>query len=63
MGMGPVFRCNRSVLEVFAADRARMIQRLYPTREDTLGVGFLVREIGHCSAVWLNQALNLTWQP
>jgi beta-fructofuranosidase len=35
---------DRSVLEVFAADRACMTQRLYPTREDSLRVSYLVRE-------------------
>jgi beta-fructofuranosidase len=56
---------DRSVLEVFAADRACMTQRLYPTREDSLGVGFLVKEgsaIVHrlrawrMTAVWPNKA-------
>jgi beta-fructofuranosidase len=56
---------DRSVLEVFAADRACVTQRLYPTREDSLGLGFLVREglvIVHrlsawrLAAVWPNQA-------
>jgi hypothetical protein len=37
----PVFRCNRSVFDVFAANRACMIQRLYPTREDSLGVSMV----------------------
>jgi Cu/Ag efflux pump CusA len=38
-----------------------MIQRLrlYPTREDSLGVSFLVRGIGHCSAVWLKEFGNI----
>jgi beta-fructofuranosidase len=46
---------DRSVLEVFAADRACMTQRLYPTREDSLGVSFLVREgsaIVHRLCAW-----------
>jgi beta-fructofuranosidase len=55
---------DRSVLEVFAADRGCITQRLYPTREDSLGVSFLVREgsaIVHrlrawrMAAVWPNQ--------
>jgi beta-fructofuranosidase len=58
---------DRSVLEVFAADRACMTQRLYPTREDSLGVSFLIRKgsaIVHrlrawrMAAVWSNQALQ-----
>ena len=58
---------DRSVLEVFAADRGCMTQRLYPTREDSLGVSFLVRKgsaIVHrlsawrMAAVWPNQALQ-----
>jgi hypothetical protein len=56
---------DRSVLEVFAADRGCMTQRLYPTREDSLGVSFLIRKgsaIVHrlsawkMVAVWPNQA-------
>jgi hypothetical protein len=31
---------DRSVLEVFAADRACVTHRLYPTREDSLGLGY-----------------------
>jgi beta-fructofuranosidase len=59
---------DRSVLEVFAADRACMTQRLYPTREDSLGVSFLVREgsaivhrlsVWRMAAVWPNQASGL----
>jgi beta-fructofuranosidase len=34
---------DRSVLEVFVADRACATQRLYPTRDDSLGLGFRVR--------------------
>ena len=64
MGRGPVFRCNRSVLEVSAADRACMIQRLYPTREDSLGASFLVRgDRPLFSGLAKNQALKLTWLP
>ena len=56
---------DRSVLEVFTADRGCMTQRLYPTREDSFGVGFLVKEgfaIVHrlrawrMTAVWPNKA-------
>jgi beta-fructofuranosidase len=46
---------DRSVLEVFAADRTCMTQRLYPTREDSLGVSFLVRKgsaIVHRLCAW-----------
>ena len=46
---------DRSVLEVFAADRACVTQRLYPTREDSLGLSFLVREgsaIVHRLCAW-----------
>jgi len=55
---------DRSVLEVFAADRACVTQRLYPTREDSSGTGFLVREgsaivhrlsVWRMTAVWPNQ--------
>jgi beta-fructofuranosidase len=35
---------DRSVLEVFAGDRGCITQRLYPTRADSLGVSFAVRE-------------------
>ena len=35
---------DRSVLEVFLADRACITQRLYPTREDSLGVSFTVKK-------------------
>ncbi len=34
---------DRSVLEVFLADRAFITHRLYPTREDSLGVSFVVK--------------------
>jgi beta-fructofuranosidase len=56
---------DRSVLEVFLSDRACVTLRLYPTREDSLGVSLLVREgsamvhrLGawRLSAVWPNQA-------
>jgi sucrose-6-phosphate hydrolase SacC (GH32 family) len=56
---------DRSVLEVFAADQACLTLRLYPTREDSLGLSFMVREgsaIVHrlsawkLAAVWPNQA-------
>jgi len=46
---------DRSVLEVFAADRACVTQRLYPTRESSLGLSFLVREgsaIVHRLCAW-----------
>jgi beta-fructofuranosidase len=55
---------DRSVLEVFLSDRACMTHRLYPTREDSLGVSFLVREgsamvhrlrAWRMDAVWPNQ--------
>ena len=58
---------DRSVLEVFVADRACMTQRLYPTREDSLGVSFSVRKgsaIVHrlcawrMAPVWSSQALQ-----
>jgi beta-fructofuranosidase len=35
---------DRSVLEVFVADRACVTQRLYPTRHDSVGLSFRVRE-------------------
>jgi beta-fructofuranosidase len=35
---------DRSVLEVFLADRACITQRLYPTREDSLGVHCAVKK-------------------
>ena len=34
---------DRSVLEVFLADSACITQRMYPTREDSLGVSFAVK--------------------
>jgi beta-fructofuranosidase len=35
---------DRSVLEVFLADSACITQRMYPTREDSLGVSFSVKK-------------------
>lgn len=46
---------DRSVLEVFAAERVCITQRLYPTRKDSLGSGFTVKKgstIIHRLAVW-----------
>jgi beta-fructofuranosidase len=46
---------DRSVLEVFLADQACITQRLYPTREDSLGVSFAVKKgsiIVHCLTAW-----------
>ena len=46
---------DRSVLEVFLADRACITQRLYPTREDSLGVNVAVKEgavMVHRLAAW-----------
>ena len=63
MGGDQCFRCNRSVLEVFAADLG-----LYnPTREDRLGVSFrsegsaIVLQLGKIGRFGNNT--NLTWQP
>ena len=35
---------DRSILEVFLADSACITQRLYPTREDSLGASFAVKK-------------------
>jgi sucrose-6-phosphate hydrolase SacC (GH32 family) len=35
---------DRSVLEVFLSNSACITQRLYPTREDSLGVSFSVKK-------------------
>ena len=46
---------DRSVLEVFLADSACITQRLYPTREDSLGVSFAVKKgsiIVHRLTAW-----------
>jgi beta-fructofuranosidase len=46
---------DRSVLEVFLADQACITQRLYPTREDSLGISFAVKKgsiIVHRLAAW-----------
>jgi beta-fructofuranosidase len=46
---------DRSVLEVIAAERVCITQRLYPTRKDGLGSGFTVKKgstIIHRLAVW-----------
>jgi len=46
---------DRSVLEVFLADRACITQRLYPTREDSLGLSFTIRcgsAVIHRLSVW-----------
>jgi beta-fructofuranosidase len=46
---------DRSVLEVFLADRACITQRLYPTREDSLGVHCAVKKgavMIHRLAAW-----------
>ena len=46
---------DRSVLEVFLADRACITQRLYPTREDSLGVHCAVKTgsiMVHQLAAW-----------
>jgi beta-fructofuranosidase len=56
---------DRSVLEVFVCDRACVTLRLYPTREDSLGVSLSVREgsatvrrlrAWRMNAVWPQQA-------
>jgi beta-fructofuranosidase len=63
---------DRSVLEVFAADRTCITQRLYPTREDSLGVSFLVRKgsanvhrlcAWRMAAVWPNKAPPMAKRP
>jgi hypothetical protein len=63
MGGDQCFRCNQSVLEVFAADLG-----LYnPTREDRLDVSFwsegsaIVLQLGKIGRFGNNT--NLTWQP
>jgi beta-fructofuranosidase len=35
---------DRSVLEVFAGDQVCLTQRLYPIREDSLCLSFMVKE-------------------
>jgi beta-fructofuranosidase len=51
---------DRSVLEVFLADRACITQRLYPTREDSLGLSFRIRHgsaLVHRLSVWKMTAI------
>jgi beta-fructofuranosidase len=60
---------DRSVLEVFLADQACLTQRLYPNREDSLGVSFAVKKgsiIIHrltawkLASIWPNRATAST---
>jgi beta-fructofuranosidase len=63
---------DRSVLEVFVADRACVTQRLYPTRHDSVGLSFRVREgsvrvhrlsAWKLAAIWPNKAREPTVAP
>ncbi len=60
---------DRSVLEVFLADSACITQRMYPTREDSLGVSFAVRKgsvnvqrmvAWKLTSIWPNTAITST---